>query len=68
MFSDESRFLLYTNDGRMYVRRMKGEKLYPKTCKFGAGGIMVWGCFCWSGVGLLRKVSVKVKTDYTFIF
>ena len=67
MFSDESRFLLYTNDGRVYVRRMKGEEFsercIQKTCKFGGGGIMVWGCFCWSGVGLLCKVSGNLKTD-----
>ncbi|KAI6659473.1 Transposable element Tcb2 transposase [Oopsacas minuta] len=49
VFSDESRFLLYTNDGRAYIRRMKGEEFsercLQKTCKFGGGGIMVWGCF-----------------------
>ena len=68
MFSDESRFFLYTNDGRVYVRRMKGEEFpercIQKTCKFGGGGgNMVWGCFCWSGVGLLWKVSGNFKTD-----
>ncbi|KAI6647097.1 hypothetical protein LOD99_8934 [Oopsacas minuta] len=67
VFSDESRFLLYTNDGRAYVRRMKGEEFsercLQKTCKFGGGGIMVCGCFCWSGVGLLWKVSGNLKTN-----
>ncbi|KAI6654493.1 hypothetical protein LOD99_889 [Oopsacas minuta] len=67
VFSDESMFLQYTNDGRAYVRRMKGdessERCPQNICKFGGGGIMLWGCFCWSGVGLLWKVSENLKTN-----
>ncbi|KAI6653057.1 hypothetical protein LOD99_3893 [Oopsacas minuta] len=66
MFSDESRFLLHTNDRRAYVRRKKGEEFsercHQKTCKYGGDGILVSECFCWSGARLLWKVSGNLKT------
>ncbi|KAI6657063.1 Transposase domain containing protein [Oopsacas minuta] len=72
VFSDESRFLLYTNDGRAYIRRMKGEEIsercLQKTCKFGGGGIMVCGCFCWSGVGLWWKYLGTSRQIPTLIY
>ncbi|KAL0840909.1 hypothetical protein ABMA28_014708 [Loxostege sticticalis] len=46
MFSDESRFCLFTNDGRRRVYRRQGER-YRQACfeekvPFGGGSIMVW--------------------------
>ena len=67
IFSDESRFLLYRCDGRVYVRRMKGEDFAENciqtTVKHGGGGIMVWGCITTNGVGLLCKVDGKLNGE-----
>ena len=54
---DESRFTLFRNDGRTYVRRRVGEALLPEcmapTVKFGGGGVVVvWWC---GGVGSLNS-------------
>ena len=61
VFSDESRFLLYRNDGRPYVRRRPGEAYrddcVQPTLKHGGGGLMVWGCMSESGVGELVLVK-----------
>ena len=61
IFSDESRFLLYRSDGRVYVRRMPGEEFHETcvqtTVKHGGGGIMVWGCMTANGIGLLCDVK-----------
>ena len=47
VFSDESRFTLYHNDGRVRVYRRNGER-YGDNCvverdRFGGGSVMVWG-------------------------
>ena len=50
LFSDESRFCLYRNDGRARVYRRAGERLAPNCIQhvraFGGGGVMVWGGIC----------------------
>lgn len=50
LFSDESRFSLFRNDGRQRVYRRVGERLAPncvhQVTPFGGGGIMVWGGIC----------------------
>ena len=55
IFTDESRFTLFRNDGRTFVRRRVGEALLPEciapTVKFG-GGVMVWGALTARGPGL----------------
>ena len=60
IFTDESRFTLFRNDGRTYVRRRVGEALLPEciapTVKFGGGGVMVWGTLTARGHGLLKTV------------
>lgn len=47
VFSDESRFQLYRNDGRRRVYRRRGER-FTEQCvrqvdRFGGGSVMVWG-------------------------
>ena len=69
VFSDESRFQLFRNDGRPFVRRRVGEG-YRDDCvcptlKHGGGSVMVWGCMSETGVGEIRKVTGRLCTkDY----
>ena len=69
IWSDESRFTLFENDGPDRVWRENGtryniENLTP-TVKHGGGGIMVWGCFSGKGLGPLVKVEGKMnRLDY----
>jgi len=68
IFSDESKFNLYNNDGSPNVWRTKSAKLDPKnirkTIKFGGGSVMVWGCFSYYGVGELRFIDTKMDAVY----
>jgi len=49
LFSDESRFCLFSNDGRRNVWRRRGERYLDctvrETVSFGGGSVMVWGAF-----------------------
>lgn len=57
LWSDESKFNLWRNDGRQFVRRKSGEEFHPdcleRTVKHPAS-VMVWGCFSWYAVGRLH--------------
>lgn len=69
IWSDESRFTLFCNDGPTRVWRKPGtryniENLTP-TVKHGGGGIMVWGCFSAKGLGPLVRIEGKMNhKDY----
>ena len=75
LWSDEKRFNLFQSDGPTYVRRPDGMALDPRyvkpTVAHGGGGIMVWGCFCRSGIGELvwlrenvnRNVYLRILQD-----
>ena len=75
LWSDEKRFNLFHSDGRTYVRRPDGMALRPQyvkpTVAHGGAGIMVWGCFCRSGIGELvwlreninRHVYLRILQD-----
>ena len=60
LFTDESRFNLFHNDGRMRVYRRRGELLYDdcvfKRDHFGGGSVKVWG-----------GVSLNTKTDLVIV-
>lgn len=49
LFSDESRFSLQHNDGRVLVYRRRGERFADANVRehnrFGGGSVMVWGAF-----------------------
>jgi len=67
VWSDESRFTLFQNDGKIQVWRLPKEKydincLVP-TVKHGGGGIMMWGCFSWYGLGPLIRIDGRVNSQ-----
>jgi len=70
LFSDESKFMLFTNDGNGFVRRPINEAFNPrytrKTVKHGGGKILVWGCFSWYGVGPIFLID-GIMTKQTYI-
>jgi transposase len=61
LFTDESKFDLFGNNRRVYVRRMLGERFLNNcltpTVKHGGGNIMVWGGICVKGVTLLKRIE-----------
>jgi len=67
IWSDESRFLLFENDGRHRVWRKPHEQydvdcIFP-TVKSGGKGIMVWGCFTKERLGPLIVVDGTITAN-----
>lgn len=67
VWSDESRFTLFQNDGKIHVWRLPKEKydvdcLAP-TVKHGGGGVMMWGCFSWYGMGPLVRIDGRINSQ-----
>ena len=67
IWSDESRFLLFENDGQQWVWRKPHEKydvdcLVP-TVKSGNEGVMVWGCFVKNRLGPLVVLDGKITGE-----
>jgi hypothetical protein len=64
-YSDESKYLIFGSDGRLYCRRRPGEEFLPRnvtmTVKHGGGKVMVWGCISWHGVGELYHVQGNLE-------
>lgn len=61
LWSDESKYMLFSSDGVKYVRRPDNQRTNPRymvpTMKHGGGNIMVWGCFSRDGVGPLHRID-----------
>jgi len=67
IWSDESRFLLFENDGQQWVWRKPQEKydvdcLVP-TVKSGNEGVMIWGCFVKNKLGPLVILDGKITGE-----
>ena len=67
MWSDESKFNVFGNDGKPYVRRPPLQELNPKytkkTVKHGGPSVMVWGCLTSSGVCPIVKIDGKMTGE-----
>lgn len=61
LFSDESKFNLFSSDGILWVRRPKNKRFDPKytlgTIKHGGGNVQVWGCFSGHKMGPIVKID-----------
>ena len=66
IFSDESRFRLYSSDGRAKVWRGKEERFLPectqKTLRCGSGSLMFWGFISWDKIGSLVEIKNNQNT------
>jgi transposase len=67
VWSDESRFTMFQNDGKVRVWRLPNEKydidcLVP-TVKHGGGGVMMWRCFSWHGLGPLVRIDGRINSE-----
>lgn len=60
LFSDESRFTISFNDGRIHVWRRRGERYQDATItqrdRFGGGSVMVWGGMAFRQRTILHRV------------
>lgn len=61
LWSDESKYNIFSSDGIRYVRRPKNKRhnvqYQVPTVKHGGGNVMVWGCFSRDGVGPLHRIT-----------
>ena len=68
VWSDESKFNLFSSDGKIMVWRSRGEEFDPKctvpVVKHGGGSVMVWGCFSKKGVGKLCVLDQTMDRFY----
>ena len=67
LWSNESRFTLFQNDGRVFVRRRPHEA-YRNSCvvptvKFGGGVVTVWGAMLYRGTGFLTPLKGNLDKD-----
>ena len=66
VYSDETRIMLYCNDGRVRVTCRKGEEYHPKhvnpTIKHGLS-LTLWACISYNGVGRLRILGQNEKMN-----
>lgn len=72
IWSDETKINRLGSDGRKWVWKRPSRSLDPRavqqTLKFGGGSLMVWGCMCSQGVGLLSRIEGRMNAEiYTQI-
>jgi hypothetical protein len=67
MWSDESRFTLFQNDGRLRMRRQPHPAMdhacIAPTVQASGGSVMIWGCFTWAGLSSGTLCSDHLKSD-----
>lgn len=69
LWSDESKYEVFGQTRRVFVRRSKSEKMIPDcivpTVKQGRSSVLVWGCFSFAGTGdLCRIEGIMRKENY----
>lgn len=61
VFSDETKINRFNSDGRSWAWFRDAQELETRTVqqtpKHGGGGVMVWGCILWNGVGYMCKID-----------
>lgn len=64
IFSDETKINRIASDGRKWCwkqpRSGLSDRVVSGTVKFGGGSVMVWGCFCFAGVGYMAKIDNRM--------
>lgn len=73
LFSDESKFEIFGNKRRLFIRRFEGER-FKKYClqptvKHGGGSVMVWGAISAKGSVPLKKIEgiMDMKVNYCYL-
>jgi len=68
LWTDETKVNLAGSDGVQYYwdRQSHKSKVIPergikKTKKFGGGGVMIWSCFGWDGVGWATRIEGNIN-------
>jgi len=69
LWTDESKFEIFGQKRRIFVRRSKDEKFMRDcvlpTVKHGGGSVQIWGCFSYAGTGdLVKIVGIMKKEQY----
>ncbi len=61
IFSDETKINRFNSDGRSWAWFREAGELDSRTVhqipKHGGGGVMIWGCMAWQGVGYMCKID-----------
>lgn len=72
LFTDKSKFEIFSGRRRQYVRRLVGERMINQcvipTVKHGGGSVSVWGCFAGDKVGDLVQIEGIMDKKCTTTF